>query len=124
MSDDTEQPAAAPEATPEPQPAAPAPAPAPAPVTQPRARTDGMAIACLVLGILGFFTCVTAPVGLVLGIISLGNINRSRGRLEGRGLAIAGIVTSATVVAVLLIAALIAILVALTAPLWLPRRLA
>ena len=45
-----------------------------------------MAIASLVLGILG----CTSIVGLVLGIIALGKIKESRGGLAGRGLAIAG----------------------------------
>jgi hypothetical protein len=53
-------------------------------------RTSRMAIASLVLGILG----CTSFVGLVLGIIALVKINESRGRLAGRGLAIAGICVS------------------------------
>ena len=55
-------------------------------------RTSGLAIAALVLGILGFCTAgVTAVVGLVLGIVALILIGRSQGRLGGSGLAIAGI---------------------------------
>jgi prepilin-type processing-associated H-X9-DG protein len=57
------------------------------------AKTSGMAIASLVLGILGLCG-ITALVGLILGIISLGKINRSGGRLSGQGLAIAGICVS------------------------------
>jgi prepilin-type processing-associated H-X9-DG protein len=58
------------------------------------APTSGLATASLVLGILG---CVgiTALVGLVLGIIALVKIDKSQGRLGGRGLAIAGICVSA-----------------------------
>ena len=53
-------------------------------------KTSGMAIASLVLGILG--VCgITALVGLILGTIGLVRINRSGGRLTGRRLAIAGI---------------------------------
>jgi len=67
----------------------------PAPV---RARTSGMAVASLVLGILGFFLfAIPALVGLVLGIISLRAVNRSQGRLRGQGLAIAGICVSGCV---------------------------
>lgn len=50
-----------------------------------------MAIASLVLGILG----CTSLIGLVLGIVALVRINNSQGRLIGRGLAIAGICVSA-----------------------------
>jgi len=56
-----------------------------------RARTSGLAIASLVLGVLA----VPALVGLVLGIIALVQIGQSRGRLRGQGLAIAGICVSA-----------------------------
>jgi prepilin-type processing-associated H-X9-DG protein len=59
--------------------------------TTPGAPTSGMAITSLVLGIVG----CTALVGLVLGIIALVRIDKSQGRLGGRGLAIAGIVVSA-----------------------------
>ncbi|HEX4644868.1 MAG TPA: DUF4190 domain-containing protein [Verrucomicrobiae bacterium] len=58
-------------------------------------RTSGMAVASLICGILGLFICITAPVGLVLGIMAHGKINRSQGRLTGSGLAIAGIILSA-----------------------------
>jgi len=56
--------------------------------------TSGMAIASFVLGLLG--VCgITAVVGLVLGIVSLRKINRSRGQLAGQGFATAGIALSA-----------------------------
>jgi hypothetical protein len=62
-------------------------APPPAP-----ARTSGMAIAALILGIAG--CCgITAPIGIILGFVALSSIRGSQGRLTGRGLAIAGIVT-------------------------------
>ncbi len=64
--------------------------------TMPNAPTSGMAITSLVLGIMGFVCAgITALVGLVLGIIALRRINKSQGRLGGRGLAIAGISVSA-----------------------------
>jgi len=60
------------------------------------AKTSGLAITSLVLGILGLFTCgVTSLVGLILGITALVKVNRSGGRLSGSGLAIAGICVSA-----------------------------
>jgi len=59
------------------------------------APTSGLAIASLVLGILGLITCgITALAGLVLGIVGLTKISRSQGRLSGSGLAIAGICVS------------------------------
>lgn len=71
----------------------PPPALAPAPAGS--GQTSGMAIASLVLGVLGVLSCgVTALVGVVLGIMALVKINRSRGALRGEGLAIAGIVVS------------------------------
>jgi hypothetical protein len=61
------------------------------------AKTSGMAIASLVLGICGIFTCgLSAIVGLILGITSLSTIRKSQGWLKGTGLAIAGIAVSAT----------------------------
>jgi hypothetical protein len=62
---------------------------------QPPARTSGMAIASLILGILGFFTCgITALVGLILGIVALSGIKKSNGAVSGSGLAISGICVS------------------------------
>ena len=62
------------------------------PVPEPeRPRTSGMAIASLVLGILG---PVTALAGLVLGFIALNQIGSSKGRLQGSGLATAGLAVS------------------------------
>ncbi len=57
-------------------------------------KTSGLAIASLVLGILGFCG-VTAIIGFVLGIVAQVKIRRSGGRLKGKGLAIAGICISA-----------------------------
>jgi len=54
------------------------------------AKTSGMAITSLVLGVLGMCG-ITAIVGLILGIVSLVKINNSGGRLS----AIAGICVSA-----------------------------
>jgi len=60
------------------------------------AKTSGLAIASLVLGILGLFTCgFTALVGLILGIVAISKIKKNEGRLRGQGLAIAGTIVSA-----------------------------
>jgi hypothetical protein len=73
--------------------AAPPGTPPPLPQYPVEVKTSGMAVASLVLGILGLCG-ITALVGLVLGVISLVKINRSGGRLSGQGLAIAGICLS------------------------------
>lgn len=67
------------------------------------AKTSGMAIASLVLGVLGIACGLTTIVGLVLGIVALTKINKSQGQLAGRGLAIAGIVVSSLMLAVSLL---------------------
>jgi hypothetical protein len=69
--------------------------PLPVSAQPPAAKTSGMAVASLVLGILGLFTCGgTALFGLVLGIVALVKVNNSRGALSGKGLALAGIIVS------------------------------
>ena len=62
-------------------------------------KKSGLAIASLVLGILGLFTCgATALIGLVLGIIAIVRVKQSRGGLSGGGMALAGIIVSAVFV--------------------------
>src|SRR5437867_6430884 len=58
-------------------------APAPLIAAPPTAaKTSGLAVSSLVLGILGVLSCgLTALVGLILGIVALARINRSGGRL-------------------------------------------
>ena len=54
-------------------------------------KTSGLAITSLVLGIASFiFIIFTAAPAIICGHISLSLIKRSRGTLEGRGMAIAG----------------------------------
>jgi len=85
---------------PPPPPSAPPPGPTPAaPVytatpTTSSAKTSGLAIAALVLGLLSPVFCITAIPGLILGIIALVKIGNSKGLLTGKGLAIAGICIS------------------------------
>ncbi len=60
------------------------------------ARTSSLAVASLVLGILSFFTFfITAPLAVILGIVGIFRIEKSAGRLKGRGLAIAGMAVPA-----------------------------
>jgi prepilin-type processing-associated H-X9-DG protein len=78
---------------------APAGQGSPAAGAQPAAappKASGLAISSLVLGCLGLLTCgVTSLVGLVLGIIALVRINKSKGQIGGYGLALAGTIVSA-----------------------------
>jgi hypothetical protein len=59
------------------------------------AKMSGMAVASLVLGILGVFTCgITALFGLIFGIIAMVKVKNSSGRLGGNGIALAGTIVS------------------------------
>ena len=65
-------------------------------------KTCGLAIASLVLGILGFVTCgLTGILGLILGIVALSQISRKPLDLKGQPLAIVGITLSAVAFVVL-----------------------
>lgn len=59
--------------------------------------TSGLAITSMVLGILSLLIpclgIITGLLAVIFGGVSLGQINRSRGRLGGRGMAITGLVT-------------------------------
>jgi len=88
-----------------------------APATAPDAahgvapRTSGKAIASLVLGIFSFFcNIVTGIPAIILGILGLGDIKQSRGAIEGKGLAITGIVLGSFFSTIGPIAILIALL--------------
>jgi len=64
-------------------------------VPWPPPKTSGLAIASLVCGALGFFSCgIGGLVGLLLGIIGLSSIRKSQGKVGGSGLAVGGIVVS------------------------------
>ena len=90
-----------------PPPAAPA---APVVVRQ----TSGLAVASLVLGILGFMTGITSIPAIIFGGIAISQTGKDR-RLEGRGMAVAGLVMGIVVlvfglliVALLLVASIYA----------------
>lgn len=74
-------------------------------------KTSGKAIASLVLGLLSFvFCCFTGVPGLVLGILGLNEVNASGGRVQGKGLALTGIIIGALSVVLMLPAVLVALL--------------
>jgi prepilin-type processing-associated H-X9-DG protein len=76
-------------------------------------RTSDLAIASLVLGILGLCG-ITALAGLILGIVGLVKIDRSGGRLKGQGLAVAGVCVSSLMLLLSLVCATRVTLPALT----------
>lgn len=58
-------------------------------------KTSSLAIASLVLGIAAFITFITGIGGVALGVVALKQIKKAKGELQGRGMAIAGIITGA-----------------------------
>jgi len=59
-------------------------------------RRSGLAVASLVLGIVGPLGLgLPSLIGVVLGALAIGQVGRSGGRLRGQGLAIAGVCVSA-----------------------------
>ncbi|MFR9777108.1 DUF4190 domain-containing protein [Micromonospora sp. MS34] len=73
----------------------------------PPTRTNGMAIAALALSLIGITSCITAPIGAILGHVALKQI-RERGE-QGEGMAKAGIIIGwiLTALMVLFIAAIV-----------------
>jgi hypothetical protein len=61
-------------------------------------RTNGLAVAALVLGIVSFFLCyagfLTGILGTIFGIVALVQINRDRQTQGGQGMAITGVILS------------------------------
>lgn len=91
------QPLMTPGTPPQPSPAAGAAAPAPSAAVP----TDGKAIASLVLGLLGLVICIAGIPAIILGHIARSNIQKSKGQLQGEGMATAGMVLGyLTVVAI------------------------
>ena len=110
----------------QPQPAAAPPLPLAMPRSGPSApvisetrETSGLAVASLVLGIVGMFSCgITALPGLIIGIVSLSKIRKSNGKPSGKGLGIAGI--CASIVSLLFTALLIILILPFGAAVTLP----
>ncbi|MCL3863180.1 DUF4190 domain-containing protein [Actinotalea sp. K2] len=80
----------------------------PPPQWAPPAMNEPMAVAALVCGIASLFISITGPVGVVLGAVALRRIARTGN--QGRGMAIAGIVTGVLgTLSLLLLALLLAV---------------
>ncbi len=86
--------------------------------TPPTVENSGMALASMILGISGFICGVTAIPAVICGHIALSRIKQSQGRIEGRGFAIAGLLTGYIGCFILLIA----FLVGLSAPMIIRQR--
>ena len=56
-------------------------------------QNSGKALASLICGVVFFFWPLSAIAAVVLGHLALADIQRSAGRLAGRGMAIGGLVT-------------------------------
>lgn len=66
----------------------------------PPEKASGMATAALILSIVGLFCCgVASIVGLILGAVELGKINRGESSEKGRGFAKAAIIIGAVAIA-------------------------
>jgi hypothetical protein len=72
-------------------------------------KPGGMALASMILSLLGLFCTITAIAGLVLGIIELNRIKRGESPESGKGMSIAGIIIGSLVVAVALILLIVAL---------------
>ncbi|HZS28042.1 MAG TPA: DUF4190 domain-containing protein [Candidatus Angelobacter sp.] len=77
-----------------------------------QAKTDGQAVASLVLGIAALFLCLSIFAGIpaiIFGHLSWSRIRRSMGRLKGEGMAMAGLIMGYISIPWILIIAAIAI---------------
>ena len=73
--------------------------------------TSGKAIASFILGLFSFVTCfLTGIPAILLGILGLNDINKPNKNLQGRGLAISGIVMGSLTSTIVVPAVLIALL--------------
>ena len=74
-------------------------------------QTSGKAIASLVLGLVSLLcSFLTGIPGIIFGILALGDISKSHGRIGGKGLAITGILLSSLLSVVAMVGILIAML--------------
>lgn len=85
----------------------PPPAAQPSPPAPPAGpKTSGLAIAGLIVGVLGLCTFgLGGIVGLVLSIVAIRKIGRSAGGVGGRGLAVAGLIVSISTILIGLVLA-------------------
>jgi hypothetical protein len=82
----------------------------------PARKTNGLAIAALILGIVGFlpppFTICTIP-AIIMGAISLSQIKKEPG-VEGKGMALAGIICGSIALFLWIVAIILIVVFAVT----------
>ncbi len=66
--------------------------------SSPPKESSGLAVAALVLGILGFFTGITSVLAIIFGAVAMSQTKKNL-NLAGRGMAVAGFVMGIVVVA-------------------------
>jgi len=80
------------------------------------AKSSGAAVASMILGIVSLplsccgFGILTAIAGLIVGVIALRKIKRSRGAIRGRGMAQAGIIMSGMVIVIVIVLTITAVI--------------
>jgi hypothetical protein len=75
-------------------------------------QTNGLAIAslaCSIGGIIPFFFGVPCVVGIILGFVSLGQLRKTNGVQQGRGLAMAGVVVGFSLIAIFVLFVVLAV---------------
>jgi predicted acyltransferase len=78
-------------------------------------KTNGLAIASLVLGCVGFVFCfIPSILAIVFGYIAKSQIDQSGGTQQGRGLAIAGIVLGWVFLGIALVLSVLFVILAAT----------
>lgn len=77
--------------------------------------TNGLAIAALVCGLLGFITCVSSIAAIVLGHMARKQIRESGGVQQGDGMALAGLILGYVVLALLIGYIVVVVIIAATA---------
>ncbi len=86
----------------------------------PHARTEGLAVASLVIAIASFFLCpfIGSVVAIILGYVARDRIKAAAGAVEGDSLAHAGIIIGFAVLAVHLVIAIIALIALIAVHPW------
>lgn len=77
--------------------------------------TNGLAIAALVCGCLGFVTCISGIAAIILGHLARKQIRESGGTQQGDGMALAGLILGYVITALLLAYIVFLIVVVATA---------
>ena len=77
----------------------------------PVGANNGKALASMILGIAGIFTCGLGSVlAVIFGHVSRGEIRRSGGRQQGGGMALAGLILGYAVLGIVLVVIVLAVI--------------